>query len=74
MIEITKELLERIHTDSDVYEIAEEMGVSAKDLDYAVSNHYAKGTSCYNCKHLSSRNKCMFCSRGKEDLYEKYND
>jgi RNA polymerase subunit RPABC4/transcription elongation factor Spt4 len=69
MIEITKELLERIRTDSDVYEIAKEMGVSAKDLDYAVSNHYAKETPCYNCKYIAYRTKCMFCSRGKEDLY-----
>ena len=52
MIEITQEMLDRIHTDSDVRDLADELGVSYKELDYAIENKYVEGSSCHNCKHI----------------------
>ena len=63
MVEITQEILDRIHTDSDVYELAEELGVSCRELDYAINNKYAEGTNCYNCKYVGSQKYCSNCSR-----------
>ncbi len=72
MIEITQEILNRIHTDSDVYELAEELGISHKELDFAIENKYAERTPCYNCKHvvMAGQYPCNCCSRMKEDMYE----
>jgi hypothetical protein len=75
MIEITKEILDRIHTDSDIYELAKELGVSFRELDYAINNKYAEGTACYNCKYVSLSNcgiyPCNDCSRRhRTDYYE----
>lgn len=73
-IEITDEMMSKIHTDSDIYELAEEMGVSCRDLDYAVRNKLAEGTPCHNCQYvgLFSLYPCNCCCRiHKEDFYNK---
>lgn len=63
MIEVTQEMLDRVHTDSDVRDLAEELGVSYKELEYALFNKYAEGTNCYNCKYVSGKEYCSNCSR-----------
>ena len=74
-IEITDEVLSKIHTDSDVYEMAEEIGVSAKDLEYAICNKKAEGTSCHNCEYVSLNHMTYPCNGCKrihtEDFYKK---
>lgn len=73
MIEITQEMLDRIHTDSDIEDIADELGLDYGELDYAISNKYAEGTPCHNCKHvgMSMMYPCNDCSRKhKKDYYE----
>lgn len=63
MIEITQEILDKIHTDSDVRDLADELGVSYRELDYALFNKDAEGTNCYNCKYVSNQKYCSNCSR-----------
>jgi hypothetical protein len=72
MIEITQEMLDRIHTDSDIIDLADELGVSYKDLDYAIKNKYAEGTPCHNCKYVSMNGSypCNCCTRPRKDMYE----
>ena len=73
MIHVTQELLNRIHTDSDVCELAEELGIAYGELDYAISNKYAEGTTCHNCKHviMGGMYPCNDCSRKHpKDYYE----
>ena len=73
MIEITKEMLNRIHTDSDIEDLADELGVDIGELDYAISNHYAKDSKCYNCKYvgMGMMFPCNSCSRKHpKDYYE----
>ncbi len=74
MIEITQEILGRIHTDSDIYELAEELGINVRELEFAIANEYAKETACYNCKHIVmgwASYPCNDCSRRHpKDYYE----
>jgi len=73
MIEVTQEMLDKIHTDSDVRDLANELGVSYRKLDYAISNKYAEGTPCHNCKHvgMGGMYPCNSCSRKHQtDYYE----
>jgi hypothetical protein len=73
MFEITQEILDRIHTDSDIEDLADELGVGLRELDYAISNKYAKGTPCHNCKHvdMGGMYPCNACSRKhQKDYYE----
>lgn len=73
MIEITQEMLDRIHTDSDIEDLAEELGVSCREFDYAISNKYAEGTPCYNCKHvgMTMMYPCnSFIRKHPKDYYE----
>lgn len=74
MIKVTQEMLDGIHTDSDIYDLAEELGVDYGELDYAISNKYAEGTVCHNCKYLNMRCSmypCNNCARiHKTDYYE----
>jgi hypothetical protein len=73
MIEITQEMLDKIHTDSDVRDLAEELGTSYRKLEFAISNKDAEGTPCHNCKHLCMSNMypCSQCARKhKIDFYE----
>lgn len=73
MIEVTQEMLDRIHTDSDVVDLADELDVDYGELDYAVSNKYMEGTVCYNCKYvaMSGMYPCNDCSRRHpKDYYE----
>lgn len=69
-VEITQDILERIHTDSDVYDVAKELSISPRKLEYLISNKRAEGTTCHNCENLNKNWICMNCSRGKEDLYK----
>lgn len=74
MIEITQEMLDRIYTDSDIEDLADELGFDYGELDYAISNEQAKGTPCYNCKHVvmgGGMYPCSDCSRRHpKDYYE----
>lgn len=73
MIEITQEILDRIHTDSDIEDLAEELGVGLRELDYAISNKYAEGTPCHNCKYvdMGMMYPCNACYRKhQKDYYE----
>lgn len=72
-VEITQEMLSKIHTDSDIEDLAIELNVSIKELDYVISNKLAEGTPCYNCKHIimGSMYPCNVCSRKhQKDYYE----
>ena len=73
MIEITQEMLDKIHTDSDIEDLADELGIDLGELDYALSNKYAEGTPCYNCKHvdMGMMYPCNSCVRKHpKDYYE----
>lgn len=73
MIKVTQEMLNKIHTDSDVIDLAEELGISYRELDYAICNKHAEGTSCHNCKHVTMEGMfpCNCCSRNYlVDRYE----
>jgi len=76
MIAITQEMLDRIHTDSDIMDLADELNIGYGELDYAISNKHAEGTPCHNCKHVNiglqmMTYPCIFCSRvHTEDHYE----
>lgn len=71
MIEITQEMIGRIHTDSDIEDLAEELCVSLRELDYAIRNKYAEYTECHNCKYVGMSYPCNDCSRKHtEDHYE----
>lgn len=73
-IAITDEVLAKIHTDSDIYEVAEEMGIKENDLVYAINNKFAEGTPCYNCENVGcfSFYPCNSCSRiHTEDFYKE---
>lgn len=74
MIEITQEMLDKIHTDSDIMDLADELGVSYGEMDYAIANKYAEGTPCHNCKYvcMCGMYPCNNCSRRieLEDHYE----
>ena len=73
MIEVTQEMLSNIHTDSDVMDLADELGVSYRQLDYAIQNKLKENTPCHNCKHVACYDAmypCIACSRGRQDLYE----
>ena len=73
MIEITQEMLSKIHTDSDIEDLADELGIDYGELDYALSNKYAEGTPCHNCKHvgMNMMYPCNACSRKhQKDYYE----
>lgn len=75
-IVITDEMLQRIHTDSDILDLAEELNVSYKELDFAISMKCAEGTPCYGCKHIImmySMYPCTCCSRNKKDMFEPVN-
>ena len=72
---ITEEMLNKIQTDSDIRDLADELGVSYKELDYAVGNKLLEDTKCYNCKYISFRYfayPCTSCSRIVilKDMYE----
>ena len=71
---ITDEMLDRIHTDSDIEDLAEELDVDYDELDYAISNKLAEGTACHNCKHVGYPllHPCNACSRlvTIKDYYE----
>jgi len=75
-IVVTDEILNKIHTDSDIYELADEMGVSCRDLDYAISNKLIEGTPCHNCKYVALARRtypCTECSRAihTQDFYQE---
>lgn len=66
MIEITQKILDRVHTDSDVMDLADELGVDYGELDYAISNKRAEKTACHNCKYVamgSGLYPCNQCNR-----------
>lgn len=73
MVEITQEMIDRIHTDSDIEDLADELGVSYREMEYAILNEFEKETPCYNCKYVVGySNICHFCSRrvSVKDYYE----
>lgn len=72
---VTDEMMSKIHTDSDIRDLAEEMGVSYRDLDYAVDNKLNEGTPCHNCQYASLNYMTYPCSGCKrihtEDFYKE---
>lgn len=70
-VEITKEMLEKIHTDSDIEDLADELNVSYGELEYFILNKYAEGTPCHNCKHIvmNDLHPCSCCSRKHQTDY-----
>ena len=72
-VEVTKEMLDKLHTDSDIEDLAIELNVSVRELNYVISNKQAEGTHCYNCKHVAMgcMYPCSVCSRKHQiDYYE----
>lgn len=75
LLAITDENLQMIRSDSDVMDLADELGISYIKLDFAICMKFAEGTPCYGCKHVSFRPSmypCVHCSRNKKDLFENY--
>ena len=72
-MEITKEMIDKIHTDSDIRDLAEELEVSYGELDFAIRNKLAEGSPCYNCKNVVlgwAMYPCNNCTRIGKDQYE----
>lgn len=77
LLAITDENLQMLHTDSDVMDLADELGISYRKLDFEICMKFAEGTPCYGCKNVvfsPSMPPCTSCSRDKKDLFEGVED
>ena len=69
---ITEEMINKVHTDSDLEDLAAELNVPIVALDLMFSNEAARGTACFGCDNITMRGnsaRCHCCSRGRTDNY-----
>lgn len=62
------------HTDSDLYDYAEERGLPMRDVDRTVWEIISENTPCHGCKNVTFMSTgmypCSCCSRRAKDMYE----
>jgi len=72
---VTEEIIEKVRTDSDLYELSNELNIPIGIIDYITCNEREHGTSCYDCAFVTGkpRGNCRNCSRLMEtkDNYKK---
>ena len=68
---ITKEMIKKIRTDSDLEDLAYELDVSVMTLGFIFCNEAYRDTECYGCKNIMMKGMypCNSCSRGRTDNY-----
>lgn len=63
-----------LNTDSDVYDYAEERGISAGKVEKVILEIMSENTPCHGCKHVpfmgTGMYPCNCCSRRAKDRYE----
>lgn len=66
----------KIQTDSDLVDFADERNLSRKDVDNYAGQIRAAGTPCFGCAHVSLHGMypCNQCCRGKQDMFELSED
>ena len=70
---ITKEIREKIQTDSDMEDYARDNRMNLKDFELALCLYDAIGTPCEGCENIVCYNNmypCTACTRPRKDMYK----